>query len=109
MASDAKVDDLMAWRWALRGNYWFDQIKATETPLRIDDELTRRKQPAANMSSMRRTIGSIGLAAHHEKEQQQLECASPSFSSPPGRASATSPDMASVATLLAIKRRQARS
>jgi hypothetical protein len=25
-----KVDDLMKWRWALRGNFWFDAIKATE-------------------------------------------------------------------------------
>ena len=26
-------------RWALRGNFWFDRIKATETPLRVVDEL----------------------------------------------------------------------
>ena len=42
MASDEKVDDLMKWRWALRGNFWFHQIKAAEMPLCMDDELLRR-------------------------------------------------------------------
>jgi hypothetical protein len=44
-----KVDDLMKWRWALRGNFWFDAIRATERHCAVEDELLRRSAHAAHM------------------------------------------------------------
>ena len=39
----------MKWRWALRGNFWFDAIRATERHCAVEDELLRRSAHAAHM------------------------------------------------------------
>ena len=39
-------------RWALRGNFWFHQIKAAEMPLCMDDELLRRGAHTRHMSAI---------------------------------------------------------
>ena len=106
MASDEKVDDLMKWRWALRGNFWFHQIKAAEMPLCMDDELLRRGAHTRHMSAMRRAASSIAQDAHREREHQQSATNEPL---PGGRPRATSPDVAAVARMVAMKRGQARS
>ena len=62
-----QVDDLMKWRWALRGNFWFDRIKAAEMPLCVEDELMRRGAHTRHMSAMRRAAGSIAQDAHRER------------------------------------------
>lgn len=92
-------------RWALRGNFWFDKIKATETPMCVDDELMRRSAHTAHMLAMRRAAGRIALDARRQKEQRQSVTNEPL----PGQTFPTSSDMAEVARTVAIKRRQARS
>ena len=71
IANDAKSrDDLKSWRWALRGNYWYEQILATDKHAAGGGLKVGRRRTQALLSKLRH---GASMVARDRDEEQELD------------------------------------